>query len=292
MPGDSPVAFEFDYIVAGGDADRTRLQQAADLLQAEGWAARVALLDVERAPATVLHSGRVVLFGLSHEPSCTSAPFLKTVSEFMKGEHADVAHVGIPLVLEADPAIPPAIEHRQRVDLSSDEEGSLPFPKRVATLVEAIVDGRGTVAVPRKVVFVAMPFGDPALTDVYENCVKAAVRAVDEDIDIDIECQNGLDPTGARSIVDQVTNIINDACLVIAELTGDNRNVMWEVGYTQARKRPLILIRQETDSDAPFMVRHVRMVTYQLHDDPTQHADEMLRLRNKLEKEIRTELRL
>jgi hypothetical protein len=68
-----------------------------------------------------------------------------------------------------------------------------------------------------------------------------------------------------RYIVGTVMNDVNDqieqADLIVADLTGRNPNVFYEVGYAAALRKPVIQIAQSSE-DLPFDVRHIRTFPY------------------------------
>jgi len=63
---------------------------------------------------------------------------------------------------------------------------------------------------------------------------------------------------------DLITEIISSN-LCIADLTGNNPNVMWEVGYAHVLKKPIVIIRQGIGR-LPFDVRDVRIIRYDVND--------------------------
>lgn len=46
-------------------------------------------------------------------------------------------------------------------------------------------------------------------------------------------------------ILEQIRAAIQQSRLCIADVTGANPNVMWEIGYASSGKKPLILIAEE-----------------------------------------------
>ncbi len=63
------------------------------------------------------------------------------------------------------------------------------------------------------------------------------------------------------SIMDDVNEQIERADLIVADLTGRNPNVFYEVGYAAALGKPVIQIAQSAN-DLPFDVRYVRTFSY------------------------------
>ena len=62
-------------------------------------------------------------------------------------------------------------------------------------------------------------------------------------------------------IMDDVNDQIENADLIVADLTGRNPNVYYEVGYAAALRKSVIQIAQSA-SDLPFDVRHLRTFSY------------------------------
>lgn len=54
-----------------------------------------------------------------------------------------------------------------------------------------------------------------------------------------------------EQIIEMILRSINRADFIIADLTGKNPNVMYEVGFAQALKKPLFLIVQQDSEPLP-----------------------------------------
>src|SRR2546425_4845773 len=59
---------------------------------------------------------------------------------------------------------------------------------------------------------------------------------------------------------------IQAARVLVAELTGRNPNVLYELGLAHALHKPVVLVSSNKD-DVPFDVQHVRVIYYE-KDDP------------------------
>lgn len=106
--------------------------------------------------------------------------------------------------------------------------------------------------------FVLMPFGgwfDVYYKDVYAPAIKAAGM---EPVRADDLFQSG-------SVMEQVWREIDDAKVLLAELTGRNANVFYELGCAHVRVKPVVLVTGSLD-DVPFDLRHLRVVQYDIHD--------------------------
>ena len=65
------------------------------------------------------------------------------------------------------------------------------------------------------------------------------------------------------NVVDQIKEAIQHADFCVADITGNNPNVMWEVGYASALRKPVIAVRQHNEQ-IPFDVRQERLLNYDL----------------------------
>ena len=70
---------------------------------------------------------------------------------------------------------------------------------------------------------------------------------------------------GTNIIMSDVTRSISEAELIVADLTGKNPNVMYELGLAHAAKKPVILLAQD-EKDIPFDIMHIRYLKYDIRD--------------------------
>ncbi len=107
--------------------------------------------------------------------------------------------------------------------------------------------------------FVMMPFAAPLgdyYSKVFEPAIeKAGLKAVRADDDI----------FGTGKIIDQIWQGINDAKVLVAELTSRNPNVYYELGLAHALKKPVVLVCSN-EQDVPFDLKHIRVIYYDMHD--------------------------
>lgn len=103
--------------------------------------------------------------------------------------------------------------------------------------------------------FVLMPFGDDLLHQVYEVHIKPTVEQSG------LRCQRADDVLGPTPIMEDIWQGINGARVVLAELTGQNPNVFYELGLCHAIGKDAILIAQDIKW-VPFDVRHRRAIIY------------------------------
>lgn len=102
--------------------------------------------------------------------------------------------------------------------------------------------------------FILMPFRTE-LDPVYEDHVKPLVESEG------ILCQRADEIVGTDLITYDIWEKINRARFLIADLTGKNPNVFYEVGLAHAISKEVILITQSID-DVPFDLKALRTVVY------------------------------
>jgi hypothetical protein len=102
--------------------------------------------------------------------------------------------------------------------------------------------------------FVLMPFAQ-SFDDVYKYGIKKPIT------ELGIKCERVDEIQYTGGILDQVLKSIDKATFVIADMTGRNPNVFYEVGYCHAVKKNVILCTQEAD-DIPFDLRGYNHIVY------------------------------
>ena len=111
----------------------------------------------------------------------------------------------------------------------------------------------------KSIVLVLMPFSDD-FKDIYESGIKSACRnigVVVERVDEQIHDQ---------SILDQIYDQIGRADIIVADMTGRNPNVFYEVGYAHALQKRVILLTQRSQ-DIPFNLKHYQHIIYGADSD-------------------------
>ncbi len=66
-------------------------------------------------------------------------------------------------------------------------------------------------------------------------------------------------------IIDQIWLGIHQAKVLVAELTGRNPNVFYELGLAHALEKPVVLV-SSNENDVPFDVQHIRVIYYNMVD--------------------------
>jgi nucleoside 2-deoxyribosyltransferase len=102
-----------------------------------------------------------------------------------------------------------------------------------------------------------MPFGVETLEVVFEDFVRPVIEGK-----CDLDCERGDDVFGSSVIMDDIRNSIERADIVVADLTGKNANVFYEVGICHTLDKPVLLMAQSID-DVPFDLRHRRVLLYE-----------------------------
>jgi len=129
--------------------------------------------------------------------------------------------------------------------------------------------------------FVLMPF-DVELQDVYTDFIKEVSETAG------FEVQRADDLLSQQSILADIVVSIAECDLIIADLTGSNPNVYYELGIAHAFDKPAILLAQDID-EVPFDLRSYRIVPYGTHFSEMKRAREQLQtlLRQALEGQLR-----
>lgn len=125
--------------------------------------------------------------------------------------------------------------------------------------------------------FVAQPFDGGQFDMRYRDIIEPAIN------------QCGLKPyrvdedDSAIITIESIMQRIKDAKIVIAEITLDNPNVWFELGYAIALSKPVVLMcSDERKTQFPFDIRHMNILTYK-----TRSSSDFIACRNKLESYIR-----
>lgn len=121
------------------------------------------------------------------------------------------------------------------------------------------------MAKPKPFAFVLMPFGEK-FVDIYRLGIQETARAcgvVAERVD---------EQFYTESMLERIYRQIDSADFIIADMTGRNPNVFYEVGYAHAKEKICTLITQRAE-DIPFDLKHHRHLIY---DGSITNLKEML----------------
>jgi len=103
-------------------------------------------------------------------------------------------------------------------------------------------------------IFVIMPFLKE-LKPVYDDHIRSATQK------LGLTVARGDDFFTAKSVMSDIWNAMNYCRLVIADCTGRNPNVFYEMGMAHTLGKPVILISQNKE-DIPFDIQHIRYLIY------------------------------
>ena len=121
---------------------------------------------------------------------------------------------------------------------------------------------KGVTVAASDTCFVVMPFSEP-IGGYYDSLYKPAIEKAKLKPD-----RADSDIYGTGKIIDQIWKGINNARVLLAELTGRNANVLYELGLAHALHKPVVLIcAKANEEDVPFDLQHVRAIYYD-KDDP------------------------
>lgn len=107
--------------------------------------------------------------------------------------------------------------------------------------------------------FILMPFND-AFRPVYDTIIQCADT-------VQFSASRADDVFAGGHIIEDILRGIGEAEVVIADVTGKNPNVFYELGIAHMVKDiQNVLILTQTMDDVPFDLRHLRCIVYQRND--------------------------
>jgi len=176
-------------------------------------------------------------FGVPRERVATFISVFQSNLEYLKAFTSDSKGRPVVTIARRDSAVPPvAVESLQTQSPSEGES------------VREFLD----------TCFILMPFGswfDRYFKEIY---VPATKEAGFEPLRAD-----GLFSAGA--VMEQVWTQIRKAKVLLADLTGKNPNVFYELGLAHAARKPVVFVAGDIE-DVPFDVRHLRVVVFDVRE--------------------------
>lgn len=102
--------------------------------------------------------------------------------------------------------------------------------------------------------FYLCPFSEPFNTVYRDHVVPIVERAA-------MTAKRADDIYGTQPIVEDIWEGICESEIIVADVTGRNPNVMYEIGIAHTIGKPVIVLTQTMD-DVPFDLKHYRCVVY------------------------------
>jgi len=131
--------------------------------------------------------------------------------------------------------------------------GPSPGPYESPFVIRPVFQSR-IAQVDESLCFVLMPFGPEWSKPVYENLFRPAIQEAGYR-------SKRADESGEQIVAESIWTDINQAELVVADLTGKNANVMYEIGIAHTVGKPILLL-SKNEIDPPFDIGHHRVHTY------------------------------
>lgn len=94
-----------------------------------------------------------------------------------------------------------------------------------------------------------------------------------------IECERADDQILTIPILEKINDYIRQADVIIADCTGNNPNVFYELGLAHAHGKKVILISRDSPEHLPFDVRPYELISY----GQASHVEFLSRLDNALD---------
>jgi hypothetical protein len=115
--------------------------------------------------------------------------------------------------------------------------------------------GENNLQIKKDICFVIMPFSREWSDEYYEELYCSAI------LKAGLEPHRADDLFAPNTVVEDIWNYTKKAKIILADLTGKNPNVFYELGLAHAIAKPVILIT-EFEEDIPFDLRAIRIIKY------------------------------
>jgi hypothetical protein len=103
--------------------------------------------------------------------------------------------------------------------------------------------------------FIVMQFSDE-YNQLYEEVIKPVCEAYG------ILCERADEYYSTNMIIEDIVKSIRESSVIIADITPDNPNVFYEVGYAHAINKPTILLCEKKRGKLPFDISSFRTLFY------------------------------
>jgi hypothetical protein len=187
------------------------------------------------------------------DPSRATSGFTEMLEQELGYEQA--RGFGMDLgVLDADENVKMAAVAALAEEIISTATHELDEKNRVVRF-NPIFQGRGFSQNPL-LAFCLTPFREP-FNRIYESHVKPAVESVSG-----LSCKRADDISDNKAIIEDIWRNICEARVIVAELTGHNPNVFYELGVAHTVGKEVVLLLQGGQT-APFDLTHLRHIRYE-----------------------------
>lgn len=122
--------------------------------------------------------------------------------------------------------------------------------------------------------FVLLPFREPFLR-LYEEHIRPTL------VSIGLHVMKADDIFTSTTIIEDIWEHINKSRLIVADVTGKNPNVFYELGIAHTVGKDFVILTQNSE-DVPFDLRHLRYFLY------TDNKEGWKNLKQNLENAVRT----
>ncbi|MEM9952702.1 MAG: hypothetical protein AAF846_13935 [Chloroflexota bacterium] len=116
-------------------------------------------------------------------------------------------------------------------------------------------------------IFMIMPFREP-FWKIYQKHTQSVIE------NQNLVVKTGKDVFSDKDVMNDIWSLTNNAKIVIADCTGRNANVFYEIGIAHTLGKPVIPITQSIE-DIPFDIRHRRVIEYSYPDGMEKFEGEL-----------------
>lgn len=118
--------------------------------------------------------------------------------------------------------------------------------------------------------FIVMPFEEE-----WSNDSRSFIDSAVSSFGTNLVAERADDNDFPGRVTEQIVNSLEEADLVISDITGNNANVGWELGFAHARSKPCVIVKRRDIGSAPFDIYDQRRVDYS--SDPTEEETDRLK---------------
>jgi hypothetical protein len=116
-------------------------------------------------------------------------------------------------------------------------------------------------------VFVSMPYGNDEKSKSYWDMLYESIKKIEglcDERGYKIEFLRADEIPIALRLTDNVKTLLNQCQICLAVITGSNPNVFWEIGYSESREKPIIILIENSieTNISPVLVAETLKYTY------------------------------